>query len=237
MKALSYLSLLAATSLTALAAEPKADVAAAASMLDGKSSYAWVATTEIEGGQFTPAPVNGKTEKGGFTHISMKFGENEIDTFMKGTNFVTKTQDGWKNAAELAANPPGGGGGGGRGGFGRMFSNQRTPYGQVTNILAKAKEVKAADGKFTAEFSPEGAAELASLGGFRRPDAPAPKNASASAVFWIKDGLLQKYELKTKSTIVTQDGEDRTMARTTTVEIKDIGTAKVEVPAEAKSKF
>lgn len=237
MKALSYLSLFAATSMAALAAEPKADVAAALSKLNDKSSYSWTTTTEIEGGQFTPAPMHGKTEKAGFTHISMKFGENEIDTFFKGTNFVTKTQDGWRSSAELAANPPGGGGGGGRGGFGRMFANQRTAYSQATNILAKAKEVKAADGKFTVEFTPEGAAELASLGGFRRPDAPAPKNASASAVFWLKDGLLSKYELKTKSTITTPDGEERTMGRTSTVEIKDVDATKVELPAEAKSKL
>lgn len=230
MKALSYLSILAATSLTALAAEPKADLAAAAALLDSKSSYAWTSTTEIEGGQWTPAPVNGKTEKGGYTHLATKMGDDDIEVVMKGTNVVVKTQDGWKTAAELA------GGGDGRPNFGRFFANQRSAAGDVTNILAKAKDVKSADGKFTVEFSPEGAAELAAMRG-RRQGAPAPKNASASAVFWVKDGVVAKYELKSKATITTQDGEDRTMSRTTTVEVKDIGTAKVEVPAEAKSKL
>ncbi len=230
MKALSYLSLLAATSLTALAAEPKADLAAAAAKLQDKSSYAWTSTTEIEGGQWTPAPVNGKTEKGGFTHISTKMQDNEIEVVMKDSKVAVKTPDGWKSSAELEANTGGGPN------FGRFFASQRSAGGEATNILAKAKEVKAADGKFTVEISPEGAAELASMRG-RRQGAPAPKNASASAVFWVKDGVIAKYELKSKATITTQDGEDRTMARTTTVEIKDVGTAKVEVPAEAKSKL
>ncbi len=230
MKALSYLSLLAATSLTALAAEPKADVAAAAAKLNDKSSYAWTATSEIEGGQWTPAPVNGKTEKGGFTHIATKMQDNDIEVAMKGEKVAVKTPDGWKSAAELEGNSEG------RPNFARFFANQRTAASEVTNFLAKAKEVKSADGKFTVEFTPEGAADLASFRG-RRQGAPAPKNASASAIVWVKDGVIAKYELKTKSTITTQDGEDRTMARTTTVEIKDVGTAKVEVPAEAKSKL
>lgn len=230
MKALSYLSLLTATSLAVIAAEPKADVAAAAAKLQEKSSYAWTATTEIEGGQFTPAPLNGKTEKGGFTHISTKMMDNDIEVAMKDAKVAVKTPDGWKSSAELEANSEG------RPNFARMYASQRVPASEVTNMLAKAKEVKSADGKFTVEFTPEGAAELASFRG-RRPGAPAPKNASASAVVWVKDGVLAKYELKTKSTFTTQDGEDRTMARTTTVEIKDVGTAKVEVPAEAKSKL
>jgi hypothetical protein len=36
---------------------------------------------------------------------------------------------------------------------------------------------------------------------------------------------------------MTVNGEDRDVDRTTTIEIKDIGTTKVEVPAEAKSKL
>ena len=230
MKALSYLSLLAATSITALAAEPKADLAAAAAMLDSKSSYAWTSTTEIEGGQFTPAPVNGKTEKGGYTHISTKMRDNDVEVVMKGSKTAVKMEGGWKSSEELAAPADG------APNFARFFTTMRTAAGDVTNILAKARDVKSADGKFTAEFSPEGAAELAAMRG-RRQGAPAPKNASASAVFWVKDGVIAKYELKSKATITTQDGEDRTMSRTTVVEVKDIGTAKVEVPAEAKSKL
>ena len=60
--------------------------------------------------------------------------------------------------------------------------------------------------------------------------------ASGSVKFWVKDGQLAKYQYKVQGT-VTFNGEDREVERTTTVEIKDVGTTKVEVPDEAKKKI
>jgi hypothetical protein len=48
--------------------------------------------------------------------------------------------------------------------------------------------------------------------------------------------LVSKYELKVKGT-VTFNGNDRDVDRTTTVEIKNIGSTKVEVPEEARKKL
>ena len=63
-----------------------------------------------------------------------------------------------------------------------------------------------------------------------------PKNAKGSVKFWLKDGQLAKMELKTSATMNFQR-EDRAMASTRTVEIKDVGTSTVEVPADAKKKL
>lgn len=60
--------------------------------------------------------------------------------------------------------------------------------------------------------------------------------AKSSVKFWIKDGVLAKYELKVKGK-VSFNGNDREVDRTTTVEIKDIGTTKVAVPEDAKKKM
>jgi hypothetical protein len=54
--------------------------------------------------------------------------------------------------------------------------------------------------------------------------------------FWIKDGVLSKYEFKVTGK-VSFNGNDRDVDRTTTVEIKDVGTTKVEVSDEAKKKL
>ena len=54
--------------------------------------------------------------------------------------------------------------------------------------------------------------------------------------FWIKDGLLTKYEFKVQGK-VTIGGNDRDVDRTSTVEIKDVGSTKVDVPDEAKKKL
>jgi hypothetical protein len=57
-------------------------------------------------------------------------------------------------------------------------------------------------------------------------------DASGAVKFWLKDGLISKYEFKVKGTI---NGNAR--ERTTTVEIKDVGTTKLEVPKGAKKKL
>ena len=65
---------------------------------------------------------------------------------------------------------------------------------------------------------------------------PPVSNAKGSVKFWIKDGVLTKYVLKVSGTR-TRNGEDTDVERTTTVEIKDVGTTKITVPDEAKSKL
>jgi len=54
--------------------------------------------------------------------------------------------------------------------------------------------------------------------------------------FWLKEGALSKYEVKVKGT-VSFNGNEFDNDRTTTVEIKDVGSTKVEVPAEARKKL
>ncbi len=54
--------------------------------------------------------------------------------------------------------------------------------------------------------------------------------------FWIKDGFLAKDEL-TVSGSFERDGETRGFSRTTTTEIKPVGTAKLEIPDEAAAKL
>ena len=48
-------------------AGPAEDAAAAATKLAAAPNYSWTRTTEIASSQFSPAPLEGQTEKGGFT--------------------------------------------------------------------------------------------------------------------------------------------------------------------------
>ena len=52
----------------------------------------------------------------------------------------------------------------------------------------------------------------------------------------MKDGQLTKYEYNVKGEM-SFGGNDIDIDRTTTIEIKDVGSTKVEVPAEAKAKI
>ena len=233
MKRILTASLASAFALTLCLADAKDDVKAAAQKLAAAPNYSWTALTEIEGGQFTPAPVMGKAEKGGYAVVTSERDGTTSTAVLKGGKGVLKTDDGWQTAEEVQAAAAGGGGGGrGRG----MLLRSRIPGEELGKLVDKVKELKSADGAIGGDLTEEGAKELAAFG--RRPggQAPEPKNAKGSAKFWVKDGQLAKVQVKISSTI-NRNGDDVDMTRTTSYEIKDVGTTKVEVPEAAKKKL
>lgn len=234
-------SLLAITALacSASAAEPKEAVGAAVKALKEKANYSWSTTSEMANSQFPAMTSKGKTEQNGFTFITSEGFNGEIQAVKKGTNGVVKTEDAWQTAEELRQG--GQGGGPGRGFSGRLLTTP-APAEDAEELLKGVKELKAGDGGvFTAELTEDAAKERASFFGRRRGGQgggtpPEPKDAKGSVKFWVKDGVLTKYELKTSAKMNFQ-GEEREMDRTSTTDISAVGTTKVEVPEEAKKKL
>jgi hypothetical protein len=101
-------------------------------------------------------------------------------------------------------------------------------------LASQAKDLTKEGDAYAGDLTEEGAKSLLRFG--RGGGGATVSNAKGSVKFWVKDGALAKYESKVKGT-VSFDGNDREVDRTTTVEVKDIGTTKVEVPAGAKSKL
>ena len=244
----SAVAVVAGTSMVAVGA-PKDEVTDAAKKLAEAPNYSWKSTTEMAGGggggggggNRGGRPMDGKAEKDGFVHVTMTRGDNTIEVVRKGDKGAVKTPDGWQSFEELQS---AGGGGGGQGGggrmMGRMLQNMKAPAQQAADLAAKTKELKKSGDAYEADLTEEGVKELLSFGGRRGGNAggdapPAPTNTSGKAKFWLKDGQLAKYEYQVKGTMSFQ-GNEREIDRTTTVEIKDVGSTKVEVPAEAKSK-
>ena len=229
--------LLAPIALSALVvvalADAKEDVKAAAKKVTDAPAYTWTTTTEIEGAQWTPATITGKALKGGPAVITSERDGQVTTAVVHGEKGAVKTDDGWKTAEELR-NAGGGGGGGGRGGRGALVLRTRPPADEAARIADKAKELKAADGVVSGDLTEEGAKELATQGRARAGgQAIEARNAKGSVKYWIKDGQLSKMQLKVAATM-TVNGEDRDMARTTTYEIKDVGSTTVAVPDDAK---
>jgi hypothetical protein len=229
---------LLAGSLIAADSSPKEDVIAAAKKLADKSNYSWKATMDLgPNSQFTPGPTEGKAEKDGFTWLSVTFNDNTSEGVMKGTKVVVKTDEGWKTAEEA-------GGGGGGGGFnagafmGRRMQSLKTPAAEVEDLVSKAQEIKKDGDVFSGDLTEDGAKALLSAGfGRRGGQTPPPAtDAKGSVKFWVKDGTLTKYESKVSGKREF-NGEVRDIVRTTTVEIKDVGTTKLDVPEEAKKKL
>ena len=208
---------------------------AAIANLKAQTSYSWTVKVELPTMGFTPSPLEGKTEKDGFTFVSQDFNDNAIQAAFKGDKVVVKNEDEWQVF----------GGTGGDGGGTMMMTwwlpGTRTPVVEAGELIGRVSTLTAGDGGLVSgDLTAEGAKEMLTFG--RRPGGdnapPPPKNAKASVKFWLKDGALVKFESHVQGTVAFgPDQEEREMDMTRTVDIHDVGKTKVEVPAEAKKKL
>jgi hypothetical protein len=228
-----------AGSLIAADSTPKDDVIAAAKKLADAGSYSWKATMDMgPNSQFTPGPTKGKTEKEGYTWLSVTFNDNTTEGVSKGGKVAIKTEDGWQTAEEA-------GGGGGGGGFNagtfmaRRMQNLKVPAAEVEDLASKTEAIKKEGDTYSGDLTEEGAKALLTMGfrGRGGGKAPAPTNAKGAVKFWIKDGVITKYESKVSGKRQNRNGDEVDVQRTTTVELNDVGATKVEVPEAAKKKL
>jgi hypothetical protein len=235
MKIRAVVSVTAATLVAvSTAAAPKDDISQAIGKLTN-TSYSWKQTSDW-GGNFSPQPTTGKIDKDGTAVVTRTFQDNESKSVHQGEKAATQTQEGeWRSLAELEADQ-----GEGRGRWTVMLLRSfQPPTEEAKGLLEHAKELSMKDGAYAAALTEEGAKNYLSFRrGQRGGDNQAPEisNASGSVKFWVQEGSLKKYEYSVSGTMSFQ-GQDRDLDRTTTVEITDVGTTKVEIPAEAKAKL
>jgi hypothetical protein len=210
------------------------DVANAARKLADQSNYSWKTTVTVpEGSPFRPGPTEGKIVKGGYTRLSMTRGENTTDAVLKGDKGAINMEGSWQSLAELAN------GDSGPGTFmARRLSTFKAPAAEAQDLISKTKEIKKDGDVYSGDLTEDGAKGLLTFSGGRRGGGQAPTvtNPKGSVKFWVKDGILSKYEFAVQGS-VNFNGNDMDVNRTTTTEIKDIGSTKVEVPADAAKKF
>ena len=217
-----------AVSLFAADSTPKDDVTNAAKKLGDSASYTWRATVVVpEDAQFKPGPIDGKTEKGGLTYVKLSFGDNTTEFVKKGESAAVTNPDGdWQSLTNLDSSE----------GPGRFMvnivRNFKTPDAQAAQLAANTKDLKKDGDVYSSDLTEDGAKAILTFGG-RRGNGPNITNPSGSVKFWVKDGTLTKYEFKVKGT-VSFNGNDMDVDRDTTVEIKDVGTTKMDAPDAAK---
>lgn len=202
------------------------DVNAAAKKLAGESSYSWETTVVVPpDSRFKPGPTEGKTASD-LTYVKMSFRNNTTEIYMQGTNAaVTNPDGGWRSLADLAGDDQGPG----RFMVG-MIKNFKTPAAQVSDIVADCKDLEETNGAYASDLTPDGAKKLLQ---FRRGGTAQVNNPSGTAMFWVKDGELTKFEYHVKGTVTFNDN-DMQVDRDTTVSFSDIGSTKIEVPDDAK---
>lgn len=240
-------------------ADAKEEVLKAVQKLQEASGYSWTSTPAMGGGgggaagRFLPGPTTGKTEKDGYTLVSMSAGQTATEAALKGGKVAVKTADEWKGAEELAAarraagDQPQPGADRPRRGDPAAFAairlrNFKAPAAEAADLVAEAKELKEEGGAYVGELTEEGVKARLAFGGRGRRggdaqgQGPQVSGAKGSVKFWVQGGVLVKYEYTVQGKVTFGDREID-MNRTATVEIKDIGSTKVEVPEDARKKL
>ena len=211
-------------SLLAADSSPKEDITNAAKRLADKPNYSWRTTVVVpESAQFKPGPTVGKTEKDGFTHITMTFGDNTTQAVIMGDKAaVTRPDGGWRSLAELDGEE------GPARFLGRFIRNFKVPAAHATELAEGTRDLIKEGDLYSGDLTETGAKAQFRFG--------TVSNPKGSVKFWLKDGALSKYEFKVQGK-ADFNGNEVDVDRTTTVEIKDVGETKVEVPEDAKKKL
>ncbi len=120
--------------------------------------------------------------------------------------------------------------------FAKRVKALKDPAETAQELASKAGELKKdPDGVYSGDLTAEGAKELFGRLGRRAAEA---KETKGSVKFWIKDGLLTKYEFNLKGKMtVGDDKREVDVSRTVTVEIKEVGSTKVSLPEAATKKL
>ena len=215
------------------------DLQSAIKKLADTGNYSWKTTSESANGGPGGFGQEGKTEKDGYTMITMHFGDNETPIYMKGEKAAIKMEDGWKTTAELAADQDAQGP---ARFLPNMIRNMKSPAAMANDIASKVKDVKKDGDYYTVELTGDDAKPLMMMGRGRRggggAGAPAPEftNPKISIKLWVKDGVITKYVSHATGS-VSFNGNDMDIDRTTTTEFTDIGSTKIDVPDEVKKKL
>jgi hypothetical protein len=119
----------------------------------------------------------------------------------------------------------------------RYVRGYKAPVAESADLAGNVTELKEADGALSGELKEDAVKEMLLFGTrSRQGKEPQATGAKGSVRFWIKDGLLARYEINVQGKVMEGDREF-TISRTTTVEIKNAGSTKMDVPPDARQKM
>ena len=247
MKTTLLFSVTALMALPLWAADLADEVKAAAKKLADKPNYSWTAKAEsAQQGQGRRgfSPPSGKTEKNGLTVLTYTIGERTIEAVRKGDKVAVKSGDAWKTGEELASDS-GDGAPNPQRFMARGVQQAKLPATDAEELAGRVKDLKKDGDAYTGVLTAEAIKQMFSFGG-RRPGGdgggagagPDTSGLKGTAKFWVKDGVLSKYETRVEGKMsFGRDGQERDINRATVTEIQEVGSTKIEVPAEAKKKL
>jgi hypothetical protein len=184
--------------------------------LAAKENYTWVETHNGAEGQ-----AEGKVDKDGLMYVVRN---NVMESAMKEGKLATKRANGWRIVRAPQNREIGG-----------VVRSMGDPAYLADDLVGKVNRLKEREpGVYFGDLTEEGARSLVAFGS---PDRRLPTSlagASGTVQFWVKDGMLTKVEYHIAGTL-DPNGQKHGVSLTKTVEIKDVGTTKVELPDGAKA--
>ena len=210
-------------------ADPKSEVQDAIKKLGAQSNYSWSFTPKTEGSEAAArqGPIEGKTEKDGFTWFKGAVGDNSFEVAVKGAKYAVNYTGEWmavdEDSEETAR-------------IAKRVKSLKNPLEAAEELVTKAGELKKdSDGAYSGDLTAEGAKELFGRLGRR---AAAAQEAKGSVKFWVKGGLVTKYEFTVKGKMTAgEEKKEVDVSRTITVEFKEVGSTKLTLPEEATKKL
>jgi hypothetical protein len=228
MKTPSFVFSILVLSLSAASADPKSEVSDAIKKLAQQSGYSWTYTPKTEGSDSArrQGPMEGKTEKEGLSYLKGEAGDITIEIAFKGEKMIVNYNGDWLSTAEIGENNR----------TVQRLKALKRPTDEAEFLMGKSTALKKeSDGVYSSEMDGTAAKEMFALLGKRAAEAPAAKGL---VKFWVKDGQLAKYEFIVRGKITTgEEKREVDLSRTTTVEIKEVGSTKVSLPEDAKKKL
>ena len=228
MKTLSSIVSVLALALSAANADPKTEVTDAIKKLAAQSGYSWTYTPKTEGSESArrQGPMDGKTEKDGFSYLKGEAGDITIEIAFKGEKMVVNYNGDWLSTAEIGENNR----------IVQRLRAMKRPTDEAATLVSKATALKKeSDGVYSSDMDGAAAKEMFGLLGRRAAEAP---EAKGTIKFWVKDGQLAKYEFAVRGKITAgEEKREVDLSRVTTVEIKEVGSTKVSLPEDAKKKL
>ncbi len=186
-----------------------------------QDSYSWASEVEVaEGTRFRAGPTQGTTVRGGKTHVSMSFGPRSTEIVIDGDKAAVTNRDGRWEAVWLTNQ------GYSSSGFAASIARDvQTPSVEASELLSGLTSLDEDGDVLVGVLTSDAAKERLET---RRGDETL-RDASGTVRFSIRDRSLVKYVVRLEGKLAG-DGREREVWRQTTVELSDMGTAKLDVP-------
>jgi hypothetical protein len=237
--------LLALGAALAMVGAPDEDLDKAAAKAAAMGNYSCTITVKMEG----MGGGGGGGEGRGIQPVELQIKADapwhvksgEVEAYKKGETLAVKDGETWKKL-ERPQRPADGERPDRKAMAAQMLRGVRGPHETLKDLnSASFKEVKREDSEggrcYSGELTAEAVKAIAQRGrrgggggGGDRPQA----QSTGTAKLWVNgDGAVTKYEVYIESKMKNRDDEEVTFKRTTTVDIRDIGSTKYDVPEGA----